>query len=98
MCGSPRKHEAFAIQELGLPSVNFVPEYSFGGWHLCAVIALGECHTPDIIFASIHESKKRQQDSKECIAYLMDQPNYIVDKACDVEVCDAMQCLRLRRM
>ena len=39
-------------------------------------------------FASIHENKKRQQDSKESTAYLMDQPNYIMDEACDVEVCD----------
>ena len=63
------------------------------------MIALGESHTPDMsFFASIYENKKWQQDSKECIAYLMDQPNYIVDKACDVVVCDAMQCLHLRRV
>ena len=45
-------------------------------------------HTRYAIFASIHENKKQQQDSKESTAYLMAQPNYIVDEACDVEVCD----------
>ena len=92
MCGSPCKHQEFALQELGLPSVNFVPEYSSEGRHLFAVIALGENHTPDVsFFASIHENKKQwQQASKESTAYLMDQPNHsmIVDKACNVEVCD----------
>ena len=28
MCGSPCKHHTFALRELGLPLVNFVPEYS----------------------------------------------------------------------
>ena len=92
MCGSPCKHQAFALRELGLPSVNFVPEYSSEGRRLFAVIALGETHTPDVsFFASIHEHKKQQQQaSKESTAYLMDQPNYsmIVGKACDVEMCD----------
>jgi len=26
MCSSPCKHQAFALRELGLPSVNFVPQ------------------------------------------------------------------------
>ena len=50
MWGSPCKHQAFAIRELGLPSVNFVPEYSFEGRRLFGVIALGESHTPDMPF------------------------------------------------
>ena len=56
------------------------------------LIALGESHTPDVsFFASIHESKKQQQQaSRESTAYLMDQPNHsmVMDEACDVEVCD----------
>lgn len=50
MCGSPCKHQAFALRELGLPSVNFVPEYSSEDRRLFAVIALGENHTPDVSF------------------------------------------------
>ena len=80
-------HASISI-ELGLPSVNFVPEYSSEGWCLFAVIALGESHTPDVLFfASIHENNKQQQ--QESTAYLMDQPNYsIMDVGCDVEVWD----------
>lgn len=38
--GAPCKHQAFAIQELKLPSVNFVPQYSVEGRHLFAILAL----------------------------------------------------------
>lgn len=92
MCGSPCKHQAFALQELGLPSLNFVPEYFSEGRRLFAVIALGENHTPDVsFFASIHENKKQQQQaSKESTVCLMDQSDYSMteDKACDVEMYD----------
>jgi len=60
--GSPCKHQAFVLQELKIPSVNFVPEYSSECHRLFAVIALGESQTPDMaFFASIHESKIRTQ-------------------------------------
>ena len=92
MCGSPCKHQAFALRELGLPSVNFIPEYSSEGRRLFAVIALGENHTPDVsFFASIHENKKQWQwANKESTVCLMDQSDYsmTVDKACDVEMYD----------
>ena len=83
---------AFVLRELGLLSVNFVPEYSSDGRRLFALIALGKSHTPDVtFFASIHENKNQQQQtSKESTFYSMDRPNYgmIVDEACDVEVRD----------
>jgi len=73
ICGSPCKHQAFVIQELGFPSVNFVPQYSTEGRRLFAIIALGECNTPDMsFFASIHENQKQQlevcSNQGECLA------------------------------
>ena len=50
MCGSPCKYQAFVLQELKIPSVNFVPEYSSESRCLFAVIALGERYTPDMSF------------------------------------------------
>ena len=78
------------LQELGIPSVNFVPEYSSEGCRLFAVIALGESHTPDVsFFASIHESKKqRQQANQESSAYLVEQPDYCMTTVNDIDMCD----------
>ena len=57
--GAPCKHQAFALQELGAPSVNFVPQYSAEGRRLFAVLALEEKDVPNIsFFASIHEKKQ----------------------------------------
>ena len=53
--GSPCKHQAFAIKELSLPSVNFVPQYSTEGRRLFAII---ENKIPDTsFFASVHQKE-----------------------------------------
>ena len=91
ICGSPCKYQAFVLQELKIPSVTFVPEYSSEGRRLFAVIALGESNTPDVsFFASIHENKMQQQQAsnlQECTIYSLDQPDYCttVDEPCDVD-------------
>ena len=59
--GALRKHQVFAVQELGLPSVNFVPQYSVEGRRLFAIIALrlGEKQVLNaLFFAGIHEKKQ----------------------------------------
>ena len=56
--GAPCKHQAFALQELGVPSVNFVPQYSAKGWQMFAILVVGEKDVPNISFASIHEKKQ----------------------------------------
>ena len=48
--GVPCKHQAFAIQELKLPSVKFVPQYSVEGQRLFAILAIGEKNVPHASF------------------------------------------------
>ena len=56
--GSPCKHQAFAVKELGIASVNFVSQYSTEGRRLFAIIALGENKIPDAsFFSSVHQKE-----------------------------------------
>ena len=85
--GAPCKHQAFALQELGVPSVNFVPQYSAEGRRLFAILALGEKNVPSVSFlASIHKKKQpakqkpsvvvRDTDNKENEAPIILDPGY----------------------
>lgn len=50
MCGSPCKHQAFALRELGLPSVNFVPEFFRRSVFICYDYLGRKPHTRCVLF------------------------------------------------
>lgn len=63
--GAPCKHQAFALQELGVSSVNFAPEYPAERRQMFAILAIGENDVPSVsFFASVHEKKNQEVKSQ----------------------------------
>ena len=48
--GAPCKHQAFALEQLGVISNNLVPQYSAEGRRMFALLAVGEKDVPNVSF------------------------------------------------
>ena len=71
--GAPCKHQAFALEQPGVISVNFVPQYSAEGRQMFALLAVGEKDVPNVsFFASIHEKRQSKEQKRSLPASTTD--------------------------